>query len=99
MVVDRFSKYVVFIVASQSCQTQTVANLFFRHVVKIFGLLKDIISDWDTRFTGKFWTLLFKMIGSKLKFSIANHPQTDRQTERINALLEEYLWHYVTASQ
>ena len=42
---------------------------------------------------------LFKLLGSELKFSITNHPQTDGQTERINALLEEYLRHYVTATQ
>ena len=42
---------------------------------------------------------LFKLLGSELKLSIANDPQTDDQTEMINALLEEYFRHYVTATQ
>ena len=99
VVVDRFSKYAVFMAAPQACTANAAAELFLKNVVKIFGLPKDVISDRDAQFTGKFWTCLFKLMGSELKFSTANHPQTDGQTERINALLEEYLRHYVTASQ
>ncbi|XP_031251038.1 subtilisin-like protease SBT1.2 [Pistacia vera] len=39
------------------------------------------------------------MLGSNLDFSTSFHPQTDCQTERVNALLELYLQHYVSASQ
>lgn len=99
VVVDRFSKYAVFIPASHACPADEAARLFFKHVVKYWGLPEDIISDRDTRFTGRFWTALFELLGSDLKFSTANHPQTDGQTERVNALLEEYLRHYATASQ
>ena len=68
-------------------------------MVKYFGVPTEIVSDRDRTFTGRFWTALFNKMGNDLKFSTANHPQTDGQKERINHLLEEYFRHYVTASQ
>ena len=52
VVVDRFSKYVVFIPAPDACPAEEAARLFFSNVVKHFGLPRDIVSDRDTRFTG-----------------------------------------------
>ncbi|KAL0345666.1 UNVERIFIED_CONTAM: Transposon Tf2-11 polyprotein [Sesamum radiatum] len=62
------------------------------------GLPKDIVSDRESRFTGVFWTELFKILGSKLSMSSSYHPQSDGQTERFNSMLEEYLWHFVHAT-
>ncbi|RVX07455.1 Transposon Ty3-I Gag-Pol polyprotein [Vitis vinifera] len=99
VVVDRFSKYATFIAAPTDCTAEETARLFLKHVVKYWGLPKFIISDRDPRFTGKFWTELFKLMGSELHFSTSFHPQTDGQTERMNALLELYLRHFVSANQ
>ena len=60
---------------------------------------KFIISDRDPHFTEKFWTELFKLMGSELHFSTSFYPQTDGQAERVNALLELYLRHFVRANQ
>ncbi|KAE8689123.1 hypothetical protein F3Y22_tig00110943pilonHSYRG00133 [Hibiscus syriacus] len=84
VVVDRFSKYATFIPASKVCPAVEATRLFLKHVVKYWGMLKTIISDRDTRFTGRFWTELFKLMGSSLNFSTAVHPQTDGQTEDVN---------------
>jgi len=82
-----------------TCTAEVVTDLFYRNIVKYSGLLEDIVSDRDSHFTGRFWTILFRLLGSQLKFFTTNHPQTDGQTERINSVLEDYLRHYVTASQ
>ncbi|KAF7153438.1 hypothetical protein RHSIM_Rhsim01G0086500 [Rhododendron simsii] len=75
VVVDRFSKYAVFIPAPHKCPAEVAIDLFYKYVVKYFEFLKILQMIW--------------ILGS----------QIDGQTERINSLLEEYLWHYVTASQ
>ena len=38
-------------------------------------------------------------MGYGVQFSIANHPHTDGQPKLVNQMLEEYLRHYVTATQ
>ena len=52
VVVDRFSKYDVFVQAPYACLIEKVTELFFSYVVKYFGLHKDILSNQDARFMG-----------------------------------------------
>ena len=54
VVVDRFSKYVVFIPALSECPTEEAAHIFFSNVVKHFGMPEDTVSNRDTRFTSRF---------------------------------------------
>ncbi|KAK3007812.1 hypothetical protein RJ639_015204 [Escallonia herrerae] len=66
---------------------------------RYWGMPQDIVSDRDSRFTGNFWTELFKLFGSQLSMSSSYHPESDGQTERFNSMLEEYLRHFVSATQ
>jgi len=73
VVIDRFTKYSMFVADPMVCAAEVAAKLFYRNVVKYFGVSFDIISDRDVRFTGRFWTILFNMMWTKLKFSTTNH--------------------------
>ncbi|KAL2232453.1 UNVERIFIED_CONTAM: hypothetical protein Sindi_1425300 [Sesamum indicum] len=99
VVVDRLSKYATFITAPKHVTAEGTAHLFFKHIVKYWGLPKDIISDRDSHFTSVFWTELFKLLGSTLSMSSSYHPQSDGQTERYNSMLEDYLRHFVQGTQ
>ena len=99
VMVDQFSMYAIFIPAPHTCLADKAAELILKHVVKYVGVSEDIVSDRNARFIGRFWTSLFNLMSTELKFSTANHPQTDGQTERVNSLLKEYLRHYITVSQ
>ncbi|XP_020097810.1 uncharacterized protein LOC109716676 [Ananas comosus] len=98
MVVDHFFKYETFIAAPTNCTAEEAAHLFISHIVKLWGVPTSMMSDRNPRFTGKFWNEVFKILGSELLFSISFRPQTNGQIERVNALLEEYLRHYVSAN-
>jgi len=66
VMVDRFSKYVIFVTTKIPCSTEGVAKLFFKNIVKYWGLPLNIVSDMDARFMSDFWTTLFKIMGMKL---------------------------------
>ena len=74
--------------------TPTRLHLCPRHsdnVVKLHGVPLSIISDRDRVFTSAFWQELIKVVGTKLSYSTAYHPQTDDQSKKVNKCLEQYL--------
>src|SRR5438128_2151307 len=95
--VDRYTKRAHFHPTHTTVTAPEVAKIFFDVIFKHHGLPKAIISDWDAHFTSHFWKALFEQLGTKLSMSTAFHPQTDRQTERMNCTLEEMLRIHATS--
>ena len=87
VVIDRLSKMAHFIPTHTNASAPQIANLFISHIFRYHGLPKSIISDRDKLFTSKFWTSLFRSLGTSLQFSTAYHPKIDGQTERTNRTL------------
>ncbi|KAK3032654.1 hypothetical protein RJ639_034920 [Escallonia herrerae] len=88
-----------FMLEYRTGSTNSVADALSRRAELDQGMPQDIVSDRDSRFTGNFWSELFKLFGSQLSMSSSYHPESDGQTERFNSMLEEYLRHFVSATQ
>lgn len=92
VVVDRLSKSAHFIPVQSTYKTVQIVDLFMREIFRLHGIPKTVISDRDAKFTS---AALFTGQGTQVNFSIAYHPQTDGQTERVNQVLEDMLRMYV----
>jgi len=76
-----------------------LAIAFAREVWKFHGLPTDIVSDRDSKFTSEAWKDFLQLSDIRPRMSTAFHPQTDRQTERLNQTIEAYLRAFATREQ
>ena len=55
VIVDRLRKSIVFIPIKETWKKKQLAKTYIKHVGRLHGVPKDIISDHDSRFFSKFW--------------------------------------------
>jgi hypothetical protein len=58
VVVDKLTKYGILIPTQKMIDTLGTARLLFHHVVKWFGLPRELVSGRDPRFVSEFWKTL-----------------------------------------
>jgi len=75
------------------------ANLYLQNVWKLHSLLQKVISNHGPQFVAIFMKELYRLLGIEAATSTAYHPQTDRQMERVNQELEQYLRIFVRERQ
>ena len=62
------------------------------HMFSKHGIPEHVTSDHGPEFISCFFCSLRKTLDMKLHFTSSYHPEGDRQTERTNQTLEQYLW-------
>jgi len=81
--VDYFSKMDQFIACNKTNDVTHVIMLFFEEVMRLHGIPRSFTSYSDANFLSHLW----KKMGTKIKYMITCHPQTDGQIEITNRSL------------
>lgn len=99
VIVDKLTKFAIIVPTYNQLDQEGFAKLFVERVVNVFGLPERIISDRDPRWATDFWKSVVKHYGGAMAISSSHHPQTDGQTEILNATLEQMLRAYVAENR
>jgi len=99
VVVDKLKKMVHFIPTTEKTSAEGLARLFRDNMWKLHSLPKSIISDRGPQFAAGLIRELNRMLGIESKLSTVFYSQTDKQTERVNQELEQYLRIFINHRQ
>ncbi|GMF42686.1 unnamed protein product [Phytophthora fragariaefolia] len=95
VLVDLLSKMTHLAAVPATIDGEGTATLFLDRVFRQHGLPEAVVSDRDPRFTGKFWTFIFAVLGTRLDMSTADHPQTTVRRNSSIVLLRMFSAAYV----
>jgi transposase InsO family protein len=99
LVVDRFSKMTHFIPTTNTIDSEHLANLVVKEIIRLHGVPANIVTDRGSVFASSFWADFMFLLQVHRSLSTAYHPQTDGQTERLNSVLEQYLRSFINYEQ
>jgi hypothetical protein len=88
VIVDKLTKYAIFIPTTTTIGEKETAELFFHHIISKFGIPRQVILDRDTQWQGNFWKEICDRMGMTRSLTTAYHPQADGQTEVLNQSLK-----------
>ena len=86
--VDQLTKSAHFLPVRTDYSLDKLEELYIKEIVRLHGIPISIISDRDPRVTSIFWGKLQEALGTRLNFSIAIHPRTDGQSEKVIQILK-----------
>jgi hypothetical protein len=97
-VVDPFRRIVHFITRAK-IDCPSVAGAYLENVWNYHDIPEDAVSDWNRTFTGQCVMDMLNYMGLNRSMITAYHPESDRQRERINHVIEAFLEKYCNYEQ
>lgn len=91
VIVCRLTKRAHFIPLTKKHNAEQLYQIYMDRIFRLHGVPRRIVSDRDPKFKSRLWTTFQKRMGTELRFSTTNHPETDGQTERVNQELRRML--------
>ena len=98
VVVDRLTK-MRHLIPVTGLSTEELVEAFVNYIYKLHGAPSTIVSDRGSQFVSDFWRRLSERLKVRLRPSSAWHPETDGQTEIVNAAVNKYLRAFVSFTQ
>jgi len=84
VIIDRFTEMIQLKATTMNISLEGITKIYRNNIWELHGVPRKILSDQGPQFTLKFMEEFTKALGTKRQLSIAYHPQTDGQMERIN---------------
>ncbi|SYW79554.1 uncharacterized protein UHO2_04197 [Ustilago hordei] len=99
VIVNRLTKFAILAPTHNTVTAKQTAVLLYGHMVRLFGYPDHMVSDQGRQFISGAWKAFAEQMGVKHSLSMAYHPQTNGQTERVNQVIEQYLRMYCNYEQ
>ncbi|UTT88991.1 hypothetical protein NDA17_003377 [Ustilago hordei] len=99
VIVNRLTKFAILAPTHKTVMAKQTAVLLYGHMVRLFRYPDHMVSDRGRQFISGAWKAFAEQMGVKHSLSMAYHPQTDGQTERVNQVIEQYLRMYCNYEQ
>ena len=98
VVVDRLTKQQIY-EPLENLSTSEFIDAMYRRVFSAHGFPLSIVSDRGGQMISTLWKRLCQRYGINVKLSLAQHPETDGQTENSNKVMKNYLQAYISHVQ
>jgi hypothetical protein len=91
VIINQLTKFSYYLPYREATDAEELSYIFYRHIISIYRLPTEILSDKGPTFAATFWQSLMAQPELNHRLTTAFQPQVNKQTKQINQVLKQYL--------